>query len=90
MVYNQEWLILQTIYVLNKEVLLKNQRFIIKSSFKSRVGCNGACTVLLVHSNFDLVSSLLVLEATEPVSEPVTQMAVELINSHLISIQQKA
>ena len=38
---------------------------------------------------FDLVSSLLALEATEPVSEPVTQMAVELIYIHLISIQQK-
>ena len=27
--------------------------------------------------------------ATEPVSEPVTQMEVELINIHLISVQQK-
>ena len=44
---------------------------------------------ILVHSHFDLVSWLLALEATEPVSEPVTQMAVELINNHLISIQQK-
>jgi hypothetical protein len=32
---------------------------------------------------------VLALEATEPVSEPVTQMAVELINNHLISVQQK-
>ena len=30
-IYNQEWLLLQTIYVLNKEIL---QRFIIKSAFK--------------------------------------------------------
>ena len=44
---------------------------------------------ILVHSHFDLVSSLLDLEATEMVSEPVTQMAVELINIHLISVQQK-
>ena len=46
----------------------------------------------IVHSHFDLVSWLLALEATElvsePVSEPVTQMAVELINIHLISVQQ--
>ena len=44
---------------------------------------------ILVLSQFDLVSLLLVLEATEPVSEPVTQMAVELINNHLISVHQK-
>ena len=36
-----------------------------------------------------VVSSLLALEATELVSELVTQMAVELINIHLISLQQK-
>ena len=35
-----------------------------------------------------VVSSVPALEATEPVSEPVTQMAVELINNHLISVQQ--
>ena len=40
---------------------------------------------ILVHSHFDLVSSLLALEATEP----VTQMALELINNRLISVQQK-
>ena len=44
---------------------------------------------ILVQSHFELVSSVLALEATEPVSEPVTQMAVELINNHLISVQQK-
>jgi hypothetical protein len=32
---------------------------------------------------------VLALEATEPISELVTQMAVELINNHLISVQQK-
>ena len=42
---------------------------------------------ILVHSHFDLVSSILILEATEPVSETVTQMVVELINNHLISVQ---
>ena len=37
------------------------------------------------NSHFDLVSSLVTLEATELVlSEPVTQMALELINNHLI------
>ena len=42
---------------------------------------------ILVQSHFELVSSVLALEATEPVSEPVTQMVVELINNHLISVQ---
>ena len=32
---------------------------------------------ILVHSHFDLVSWLLSLEATEPVPEGITQMAVE-------------
>ena len=36
-----------------------------------------------VDSHFDLVSWLLALEATELVSEPVTQMAVELNNNYL-------
>ena len=44
---------------------------------------------ILVQLNFDLVYLLLALEATEPVSEPVTQMAIELINIHIISVQQK-
>ena len=42
---------------------------------------------ILVHSHFEIVSSILALDATEPVSEPVTQMALELINNHLISVQ---
>ena len=41
-------------------------------------------------SHFELVSLVLALEAIEPVSEMVTQMAVELINNHLISVQQKS
>ena len=44
---------------------------------------------ILVHSHFDLVSSLLALEAPEQVSEPVTQMAIELINIHSYSVLQK-
>ena len=44
---------------------------------------------ILVQTYFELVSSVLALDTTEPVSEPVTQMAVELINIHLISVQQK-
>ena len=44
-VYNQERLILQTIYVLNKGILQKNPRFINKSGFKSRAGYDGAQTV---------------------------------------------
>ena len=44
---------------------------------------------ILVQSYFELVSPVLALEATDPVSEPVTQMAVELMNNHLILVQQK-
>ena len=54
----------------------------------------GVCPIqgeaqILVHSHLKLVSWLLGLEATEPVSEPATQMVVELMNIHLISVQQK-
>ena len=42
---------------------------------------------ILVQSHFEQVSSVLALGGTEPVSESVTQMAVELINNHLISVQ---
>ena len=41
-------------------------------------------------SHFELVSLVLALEVTELVSETVTQMAVELINNHLISVKQKS
>ena len=43
----------------------------------------------LVHSHFDLASLPLALEATEPVSKPVSQIALDLIINHLISVQQK-
>ena len=39
--------------------------------------------------HFELVSSLLALDATELVSQPLTQMVVEMINIHVISVQQK-
>ena len=39
----------------------------------------------MVHLHFELLTLPLVLEATEP----VTQMALELINKHLNSVQQK-
>ena len=44
---------------------------------------------ILVRCHFKLVSLVLALEATDLVSEPepVTQMTVELINNHLISVQ---
>ena len=45
--YNQDQLILQTIYVPNKDMSAKNPRFIIRSGFKSRAGYNGACTVYI-------------------------------------------
>ena len=53
-----------------------------------------ACFIYILDSSnssthFELVSLVLALEATEPVSEPVAQMAVELINNHLILVQQK-
>ena len=44
---------------------------------------------ILVQSHFEPVSSVLALEATEPVFEPLTQMAVEMRNNHLISVEQK-
>ena len=37
----------------------------------------------------ELVSSLLAQDATELVSQPLTQMVVEMINIHVISVQQK-
>ena len=43
---------------------------------------------ILVQSNYELVSSVLALEATEPVPELTTQMAVELINNHFSTIQE--
>ena len=49
----------------------------------------GCFIYILVQSHFELVSSVLALEATKPVSELVIQMVVELINNHVISIQQK-
>ena len=44
---------------------------------------------ILVQSNFELVSSVLAQEATEPVSELVTETTVELINNHLILFHVK-
>ena len=41
----------------------------------------------LVHSHFDLVSSVLGLDATEKVSQTLTEITVELINIHVISVQ---
>ena len=43
---NQERVILQTIYVINKEINYQNLRLTIRSGFKSRVGYNGGCTVV--------------------------------------------
>ena len=45
---------------------------------------------ILVYSHFDLVSSLLALDAIEPVSQPVIQVAVEMISIHLIWVRQKS
>ena len=44
---------------------------------------------ILVHLHFEIISWLLALEATELISEPVTQMLLELINNHSVSVQQK-
>ena len=38
---------------------------------------------------WELVISLLALDATEPLSQLVTQMAVEIIDIHVISLQKK-
>ena len=39
--------------------------------------------------HFKLVSSLLALDATELVTQPLTQTVLEMINIHVISVQQK-
>ena len=53
--------------------------------FKTRQASTRDYTVvqILVHSQFELFSSLLALDATEPVSQPETQMTVEMANIHL-------
>ena len=45
--------------------------------------------IVQIHSHFELVSSLPALDATELVSQQVTQMVVELINIDVISVKQK-
>jgi len=37
----------------------------------------------------ELVSAFLALDASELVSQPLTQTVVEMINIHVISVQQK-
>ena len=76
--------------------LLKKNIFLLEPDYKTKhgwVSYTFQIAQILAQSHFELVSSVLALEATEPlpepVSEPVTQMAVELINNHLISVQQK-
>ena len=39
--------------------------------------------------HYELVSSLLALDATELVTQPLTQMVVEMINVHVISVQPR-
>ena len=43
---------------------------------------------ILVHPHFDLVSLLKALETTEPVSEPVPQTVLELINNHFSTAKE--
>ena len=45
--------------------------------------------IYILESSNSSSFTCLALEATETVFELVTEMAVELINNHLISIQQK-
>ena len=45
-------------------------------------------TLCSPNSALDLVSSILDLVATELVLQPVAQMAVEMTNIHIISVQQ--
>ena len=44
---------------------------------------------ILVHSHFDLVSSLLVLEATKLGPEPVTQTWTDKQSSHFSTVTQQ-
>ena len=45
-VYKARALILETIYVVEKESLQKDLWFLIKNGFKSRTGYNGVCTAV--------------------------------------------
>ena len=70
----------------------KPQKLRLLSSTKGEENRIEACFIYILdssnsHSHFEF--TFLALDATEPVSELVTQMAVELINVHLISVQQK-
>ena len=57
---------------------------------ESRSPCSGCIRLFESKVRLGLSLSLvLVLEATEPVSKAVTQMAVELINNHLIELLNK-
>ena len=70
-----------------------------KNNFENLLNLTRDCFIYIldssnsVQSHFELISSVLALEGTEPlaepVAEPVAELAVELINNHLISVHQK-
>jgi hypothetical protein len=51
-VYNQEWLILQTIYLLNKGILQKNQEWVIMARVRSFVFPLQKLSIKFVFLNF--------------------------------------
>ena len=55
-------MILQSIYVLNKEIPPENPKFTIKSSFKSRGGYNGTCMVVNFWLNLILANQMVTLK----------------------------
>ena len=74
---------------LQQEKMLHYQYFCSDYSALRLVSSTFYIVQILVHSFFDLENSVLFLDATEKLSQTITEMAVELINIHLISVQQK-
>ena len=74
-------------YFARDSVMINHEMFYQKAPLKPM-----CCFIYILESSnsssftFDLISSLLALEATEPLSEPLTQMVLELLNNHPISV----
>ena len=88
-----QWLTVTSKQALS-ELSSEEERMINKSQQKHRiVSSTFQIAQFLVQSHSELISSVLALEATEPlaepVAEPVAELAVELISNHLISVHQK-
>jgi hypothetical protein len=83
-VYKVGYVILKRLYFANVIFL-----WLPKLKKKSTVCFIYILVQILVHSYFELISSILELDATEAVSQTVSQMAFEMINVRMISVQQR-